>query len=268
MIENDSDIYIENTSSQIADYLLSIHGKNEFEQNGSAYLNLALSYRSRACLKLLSHLDRENFSDDLLRSVQTWIFYITSSDTKLDNNQYACGTRFGALCDALVIGQLNAAAKVDSYFPQSFNPDYEYEDDYLFFKLLGQLILNLIDKDVSQIFNLLDRWEVVLEGGDSALYNTMLALVNVDSANFTESLHELLQERNEKFDKWKETSFFNSEVEQSNRFIYINGLAMLQVSSLYGIKIDEAFDLLPSAAIFSENHSPIRENLVNSWTSG
>lgn len=248
----DLDIAIENCTFRLKTAMQSIASKDESCMKGHSYVLACQEHRNLAALKIQLYADKAQFTEHLRASVAIWLKFCQSIAA---GQQYQaesfCGTRFYPLFDALALGDVNKATEIANFYPDQWHPDWEYEEDYLYYKFICQYLLRLKQRNTSDLDELLQRWKVVVENNTGNDFSVCTGLLNSDRDEFMSGLLGLIEEREQKFEDWRETASYIPEVEYCNRYVYVNGLGLLSLASLSNMRINETILTLPDIAIVS-----------------
>jgi hypothetical protein len=160
--------------------------------------------------------------------------------------KYLAGSRGVPFLDALTAGDLTSARSIAASAPTTHDPDWEYEDDFLKFRFMHVLTLDPQADDAVQ--PILTRWTVVLEGAASAAFDVAQAITNRDEKALDESLELLLAERRRTLEAWQATPAYREEIAATESAIYVEGLGLLRIAELRGLRADREYDMMPSIA--------------------
>lgn len=251
----DFDIYEENALFRLKESLDSINEKDKSQQNGFSYFSVASEYRKIGCLRILIAADKEAFASSLTKSSQAWMHYLSLAKYQEKvrfSREFTCGVRFNAMIDAVVCNNMGYAKAIASCYPEKHDNEYEYEDDFLFYKFIAKMILKSDSNDEKILQSILHRWKGVLDGSDSSYFNICRSLLNQSEAEFIVSLKKIIDERKDKFEQWKRTPSYIEEVAHTNQHIYVTGLALIKLAELNGMSINEQFETIPEICKLSD----------------
>jgi len=248
MIQSDLDLARDHAvvrSRQALD-LLAHDGSPEARTRG--LFELSAQHRVLAIADLLQRCD-----------VDAWVFHLCASaqallelheqaaaGTKL-LPRYLCGSKNIGLSAALAAGDLETARRLARVSPEHHDERFEYEDDFLLFRFM-QLALDRPAAADEELQAVIDRWEVVLEGGNSSAMEVCRALVQSDDDAFAEAFEELLATRDERLAELAETPSVDPKVLAPEGNVFVEGLALLRLAELRGIATGAEYRYLPSVA--------------------
>ena len=215
---------------------------------GESCDDLSLNYRVLAGGYLLSKGDTDAFYHNLSRSGEIRLYFLKRCvDERVKNNPYFVTGNGIAIFDVLAARNFDLAKKLATLSPSVFFEDNEYEDDFCFNRFFNIVVSgdNLETETLSQV---VDQFEVALEGQPSAKLDICKALLSKDQEIFNDAFYALLAERAEDLEAEKE-EFVNDELEnivKSN--IFIEGLAILNVAKIFGFDVLDEYIYCPRLA--------------------
>lgn len=204
---------------------------------------------------LLESVDLAELAENLCRSGHARRFFLRRSalEGNARDRRLALG-RTRAVLDALASGDLALARDIAALSITTWEPTWEYEDDFCFFLFLHQVILGM---DAGAPFPrpdlvaILDRFEEALEGAESPRLDVCRALVARDAGAFRDALKLRLEEIAGELDVERESSAVQEDFDVGfwpRSFVSIEGLALLQLGGLLGAGIQEELPMCPRIA--------------------
>jgi hypothetical protein len=126
----------------------------------------------------------------------------------------------------------------------------EYEDDFCY----AQLIQGFVSQEMSEYERntLIARFERVLDGRPSARLDLCRALGNREQESFDEAFDNLIREQEAKIASDKARFQLEEPEVMSQRLIFVEGLAILRLATLSGLKTEPEYLFCPSIARLSE----------------
>lgn len=111
----------------------------------------------------------------------------------------------------------------------------------------------------------MDRFEASLEGQQATRFQICQSLLDKDVAGFQDSLHQLMDELEQK-NETRKARFLEPDPSQlvfwTRSFVSIEGLALLKVSELLGMDVEDEFSLCPPSARLIETGRPFVDIFV------
>lgn len=203
-------------------------------------------FRRLAIAEFLLQGSKQPFARHLGHSAQAWLAFLQQAPEKDRIAAQGLG-----LFDAVAGGHLPLAQAIAQATPSNHNPVYEYEEDYLYVRLIAELLLNVMPLDQMQL--LLDQWEALLEGRPDFRFS-LLALF-LDEELPPEELNEGLLDAIDEMIEWNQEQIdallFFPEDEATLCFVSTEVLTWLYLAEQRGVVLDEEYPLAPSLARFS-----------------
>ena len=115
----------------------------------------------------------------------------------------------------------------------------------------------IISKDfgASKLGDLINRWEVVLEGGKSATFEVCKALVSDDKEEFADQFDAFIHARQERLKTYRESADCDKEKYAAEGNVFIEGLCLLRIAEFRDISIKDEYPLIPQIALRLKNVS-------------
>lgn len=222
---------------------------NTLNEIGDLCEQISHQYRSLAICKLLIDGDTDGFYHDLIRSAKTRIYYLSRchNENYLIANSYMVGSRSEPFFDALVANQFGLAAEIASLALKEWSPDDEYEDDFYYTHFLHRYILfdPEMENDLKVIF---ENFEKSLKGTANARLKVCEVLLTKDQQAFDVSFDKLLNERKVQIEQEQLTALGEEMTFQTERHIFIEGLALLRIAENAGLPTQKEYLYCPSLA--------------------
>jgi hypothetical protein len=206
-------------------------------------------YRALAICLLSDDLDVDGFFVWLLHAPVTWRHYLVSVGSKgLGEPEYLAASKVDPLLDAMAARQWKLAARLASLSSPTWLEGVEYEDDFCY----GDFLRRVVTGAGTGMEGLLDRWQKVLEGGADPRLEVARAFHARDAAAFEEALRGLLDATEKKAmemsDPISGTPRASDPPFMPNRWVSIEGLALLAAAERAGIPVDFELERCPRAA--------------------
>ncbi len=202
-------------------------------------LSFCRSYRRRAISSLFLDGQTGPFYDDLQRSGTAFREFL---ETAADDSKVT--SQSVPLMDAIVAGDEETAAAIARHSRVTWNPDYEYEDDFLYMTfLMGRFFL---DHDISALDSTLARYETVLDGGEDVRLDLCRAIMEGDDDAFDEALLTLLDSHGRQYREGMEADELIEDDWATEGYLCIEGLALVRLARRGGINPDWNYRFVPS----------------------
>lgn len=236
-------------------------GTSAIGEMGYIFDELAEQFEALALCHLLRFADLEEYRRNLVRGGQARLYYLQRSQTAGNHcDRYLAIGRTRSFLDAVVAGDLSLARQIADFSINSWNSDWEYEDDFCFFVFLHVIVQSHPHFPPPKAVEILARFEQSLQGKRSNRFEVCRALIVRAASDFSDTLKNLLEEERALIENQQDSA----NVHEGNlaywpsRFVSIEGLALLALAKLVGMYIESEFDRCPSIAQLSwaENSEP------------
>lgn len=218
---------------------------------GDTFDALSELFQGLGICYLLAEADTEMFRKFLVKSGHARRYFLRKSREQGNTqDRHLALSRNEAFLDVVVAGDLGLAREIAALTPETWNQNWEYEDDYCFFLFLHTLVQHPDPLPVEQLGGILARFEQVLEGNPSPRLSVCQALTASDAGEFASALQVLLEEKQGELDKLRPSVVDSKFLFWPRSFVSIEGLALLQSAAVAGLKIQEEFPLCPQDARF------------------
>lgn len=203
--------------------------------------------RGLAILHLLLHGDYNAFFQDLARSAQCRLYHLKRCAADSHVDFYCRSTRAEPYWDALAASCFELARDIGRLTPSSFREGEEYEDDFCYLRFLHQWQENNCGAS-AELSTLLQRFEEVLEGAANPRLAICKSLLGPDGNAFEQAFLALLEERYAQIEREKIGAAEESVCAAVGTYVFVEGLALLRLAGLAGIKTREEYPLCPLLA--------------------
>ncbi|MFY0566309.1 Imm49 family immunity protein [Archangium lansingense] len=212
--------------------------------------NLCRIHRMVAIAKLLTQADVHSFRNHLRMSGEAryQLLFLPGQKGRRPGRFQAAGN-IAPLCDALVSGESLLARNIAALCPDSWMEGYEFEDDFWYGRFLCLLVQDGIKSPAAQ--QALDRWQRSLAGEESPRLQICQAICATDPTCFGAGMHDLIREREEQHRKKEKAGkdlFRDPDRHWTERFIFVEGLALLLLAERAGIATEPEYPCMPAFA--------------------
>lgn len=229
------------------------------EVSGQAYFDAAWRYRRMAVCELLLEGRQDRFFGFLCKSALVQQHLQQLAAARQGIQVVHLGASLSEVpVTALVSGCLELAEATTRGMPGRHVPDVEYEDDFLFYRSLGALLLQARGgQDLDLLPRLLERWSTVLQGGEDLYLDVCRALATRDEAGFSRAFEALVEERARQCEGFRREKGAEGEQYLSEAFVFMKGLALLRLAELLGMRTQAEYPLLPRFARLPAGGRPL-----------
>lgn len=217
-------------------------------ESGQDFRDVSGLFQALAICQLMAKGDAEKYRRNLVCSGHARRHYLRKSrEQKNEEDRFLGLSRSEAILDALVAGDMQLAREIAELSTETWNPTWEYEDDYCFYLFIHTLIQSADqDPSRSRLDTILDQFEAALEGDASPHLEVCRALVSRDEDDFVDALQSLIAWREEQLDAKRPSITPPDFLFWPASFVYIEALALLRCAEIVGIQLRGEFSLCPS----------------------
>lgn len=226
-------------------------GTSAIGEMGYIYEDLSEQLEALALCHLLRFLDLTEFRKNLIRSGQARLHFLRRSRLEGNDRDRHLGLgRTKSFLDVIAAGDLGLARHIANESIRSWNPDWEYEDDFCFFHLLHRIVQIHPLNPPPDSLEILARFERSLEGKPSHRLAVCTALIMRSPTGFSQALEELLAEERAVVENLQDSAKVHEGdlAYWPTRFVSIEGLALLALANLLGLATTVDFDRCPQVA--------------------
>ncbi|MCP3166660.1 Imm49 family immunity protein [Myxococcus qinghaiensis] len=195
---------------------------------------------------LLAEADTDGFFSHLTLSAEAHARLLREARDSGQATRFAGTGNFHPFCDALVAGQVPLAREMARLAPEQWIPGEEYEEDFVYGRFLHALLLDG-DQGLEQQEALLDRM-ARLDPEWEPRQRLCRALFERDAHAFEVALVEAASEHQRRCDELAATRFSPTLENHTERYVFIEGLALLRLAKAAGLQTEPEHKLMPSLA--------------------
>jgi len=224
-------------------------------ESGDALESLSELFQALGVCHLLTGLNVDEFRQNLVRAGHARRYFLRKSKGEGNvSDRHLALSRCEAFLAAVAAGDLRLARDIAILSSETWNKNWEYEDDFCYFLFLHKTVKHPTALATQDLRLILEQFEQALEGAASTRLEVCKALGSQDEEVFNVALGNLLAERQEQLDE-KRSSVMDMDIESllfwPNSFVSIEGLALLKIAELRGLQPDAGFPLCQEEARLS-----------------
>ena len=200
-------------------------------------------------------------------------FLRKSRDEGNDRDRHLALGRTEAFLGSVAAGHIRLAREIANLSIDSWEPNWEYEDDFCFWYLLQQIIRNPDQLLSPQLAEIILRFERALEGGESLRLEVCKALISRETENFRTAINKLMEEKQDLLDEQRRRMLepeVSTYIFWPSSFVSVEGLALLKIAEIIGIEVEsQGFPLCPSIgrlSITDEDYADIFQEIERERT--
>lgn len=203
------------------------------------HLSVCMLYRQLAVGSLLLTAEPSLFFAYLFRSARTFLHALDSAPPARFP-----ASRFSPFLDAVACRDEEGAGRIASAAPGSPMIEAEYEEDFLYFRILMDLYL---DRPKSGIETRLERFSELVQGNPDPRFPVCNALFGSDAGDFEPALEAAIEWRREEIRADIEEDIMDPD-DAALSAVSVDVLAWLELAHRAGIPLRESYPLAPSIA--------------------
>lgn len=204
-------------------------------------LQVCAFFRQRGTCSLLHTGSAEGFHVNNMQSAAAFAHRLPQLDEARKVTAWA-----KPVFDCVASGYWQAARYIAHYSRKQWNPDYEYEDDFLYARfVLEHLILG---GPVSEAAAMLDDYERALEGGSDLRLDICRALLERDADELDLGLRALMAARAERAWAQVERGVITHDPATWYPHVSVEGLALLALAGQIGLSTGTHYPQCPEVA--------------------
>ncbi len=227
--------YIENAKGLAAELIPEVVTERS---NRKSINTLTFALLQHGTCNLLLHGKTEPLSQRTMQGAGAFAHYLSYVD---DGLKVTSDSRpfFGAIGS----GYWDGAEAISKLSRTTWNPNFEYEEDFLFILfLMKHFFLGAPDDECRGI---LDRHEEATEGEDKAHRDVCAAFLDLDERLFDDALRQLLTDRKDKVEDMVRRDAIPEEHWSWLRYFSFEGWALLKLAERKGMKTEQTYLHVP-----------------------
>lgn len=198
-------------------------------------------YRRMGIAELFLSGQPDGLFENLSKSAWAFAFYLEGTEEVAKVT-----SQTEPFFDAIACGDAQAARAIARVARATWNTEEEYEEDFLYARLLMDRFVLGAGKD--HVEALLRRYEAVLDGGEDARLGLCRALLDGDQTLFDETLDRMLGDRRRETEKKLKTGQVSPNDAATVSRLWVELLALLRFADEAKLKPARNYPLAPSVA--------------------
>lgn len=218
---------------------------------GTIAVELGQKLRALGILGLLATGDSAHLHNNLRLSGEYRVKYLqrVASSARDDQHHYTRG-RVNPVFDLITAGDNALLTSLIQASPAAFQSQREYLPDYCYVNLLAGFSLADALPPFTQLLSTqasLKLYEQWLDGETDPRFDLCKAIADGNEAGFLDAFDRLLAQRVEHIEERRHTVLEDAVV-ATERFIFVEGLAVLTIARRHSFDVDQDFALCPYSA--------------------
>lgn len=220
---------------------------------GDIALEVGRKCRALGIMGLLATGDDSHLHDNLRLSGEYRLKYlqrVIATGQQQEQHHYARG-RLQPVFDLIAAGEHTLLKSLNDLSPTDFNPKREYLPDHCYVSLLCEFSLSdslPLDTEENSIQTSLEQYEQWLDGETDPRFELCTAIAENDESAFRDAFEMLLAQRVDHIEEHRETDLEDAII-AAERFIFVEGLAVLRIARFHSFDVDQDFTLCPLSAL-------------------
>jgi hypothetical protein len=208
----------------------------------AAVTDFCTQYRRRGIARFLQSADAALLQQDLQRSGAAFAAYLSWTDPSV-----VLAGRSAPFFDAAACSDVRAARTIAQRTPVTHKPEYEYEDDFLYMRILMDRFA--LGRNAADLEPLIGRYEAVLEGAEDARFLICRAFLLRDPQLFDAALERIIAERDDRYSRGIRDETILEEEWATDGKIFVEGLALVRFARALDFPVQTDYLFIPSLAI-------------------
>lgn len=234
------DAYIENAEGYIRSYI------NEAKKGIISLKNTEMmqkAFHQLSVCTLFLEADEDVYYKSMNQNISAMMAFLEQS-----KEADLCLSKLDIVFDIIASGYWQTLGKFQSIAPQKHNTDCEYEEDFLYRKLLVDVALE--DVNIDDFSAEIDRFKDLAVGLEDTRADVLFSLAQKNVEAFLLSLSDFIDERQESIEKRISKGALEEEEWCATRYFTHEGLAFIRIAEHKGMCLgDENFLHIPQELI-------------------
>jgi hypothetical protein len=153
----------------------------------------------------------------------------------------------GPFYDSVACVDLDTAREISRYARNTWNPEEEYEDDFLYVTFLMKMFF--LDADNEDLSSIVQRYKVLgAEAGDPR-FDICASFLENDNSRFERALDRLIRNYDEHYKTGMKRDEILEEEWATEGQLFVEGLALVRLAWIHGFYTETNYQFIPSLVI-------------------
>lgn len=217
--------------------------------DSAGVIEACLHLRRLGCGALLIDLDPQGFARQLARSGWAYARLVAAHRLTPVDEYYLASGFAEPLLDALACGHLDLAREIVALRPARPMPEQgEYEEDYLYYALLGRLVVDPVADDTSEA-STLAALEAAVGGEPFPRLDAVRGLLARDTGALTAGLASLAEAWRAASARRKKHDRLDPYDARTTAQVLVEGVAWVRLAIQRGMPVAREYDGVPDVAL-------------------
>lgn len=244
-------VFKENAEDDIAELLPKVAQRKLRRRD---LLFFCQTHRIAGIASLFLEGDAESFLQHLHQSGRAFLEFLTH-----EPDEQKVTSQAAPFFDAIAALDLVCARDIAQHARSTWNPQEEYEDDFLYvYFLMTQFFLNGTPAEGQ---TLLDRYDALLAGNDDPRVQLCKAFFTNDAPGFEVAIRAFLEHEKERYRKLIRGEVIAQESVATEAKLNVEGLALLRLAQQRGFPTQKNYLFIPSVV----RKAPTKQYDPNAW---
>lgn len=213
-------------------------------------LYLSKMYRHMAVGFLLMSGVPDAYYAHLFRSGRSFAYFLEVTD-----EAYKATSKAAPFFDTIACNDMQGAELIAQRSRRQWNPDKEYEDDFLYIDFLMQKFFLRADRPT--LIHILDRYEAVLEGAIDFRLDLCKAFFEENHRSFDDAIAAFVDDATSRFHRLRKAEDLNPDEAATTVHVSTELLAWLRLAEDLGFTLQRNYPMAPEPAMmFARAHFP------------
>lgn len=233
---------VKNLSITLEDILDAIRSTPSREYKFLYFDRIANLYQQLGIGELLMSDDETNLHRHLQLGIQAYIEFLQNAEPA----EISC-SKISGFFDAVCMGDATAMATLAQLAPVEHNPRKEYEEDFLYMRILMDVFG--LGKRTEDIQILLDEFESYHVENPDQRFSVLVSLLNKDTPAFHDALEVLISEQESRYADGGDLYRGTRDEASILANVSTEVAALVKLARKQGLAVAEQYNLAPSTVM-------------------
>ncbi len=205
-------------------------------------VDICKKFRQHGICSLFLEAAAKNFHTALQKSGALLLHILPTipNESKITSQQTA-------FFDAVACGDFETAKEISKISRMTFNPDEEYEDDFLYVMILmKKFFLNASEQEVKVLFQ---KYQELSEASGETRVDICAAFIENNAEQFEKALNDLIKTRAKDFKERLAKDEILEEAYSTEGQLFVEGLALVRLANKLNFPTQKNYKFIPSLII-------------------